>query len=160
MYELYARLVRPLAILLGGQAWLPRLNRQIVAMDRVVQKFSRGRIGFVRIAGLPGLTLTVAGRKSGVPRSTPLLCVPHGDGWLVAGSNWGAPKPPVWVANLSAATSARVNFEGRSYDVVPSEAVGEERDRLFAVMNQTWPNYRKYEKRTERTIRVFELRRA
>ncbi|HEY9565205.1 MAG TPA: nitroreductase family deazaflavin-dependent oxidoreductase [Nocardioides sp.] len=160
MYDVYARLVRPIAIFLGGQPWLPRFNKQIVAMDRFVQRLTRGRVGFVRIAGLPGLTLTVVGRKSGIPRSTPLLCVPHQDGWLIAGSNWGAPKPPAWVVNVAAADRASVNFEGTTYAVTPREALGAERDELWAVMNRTWPNYAKYEQRTDRTIRVFRLERA
>ncbi|KQZ76100.1 nitroreductase family deazaflavin-dependent oxidoreductase [Nocardioides sp. Root151] len=158
MYDVYARLVRPLTILLGSQPWLPRINKQIVAVDRFLQRVTRGRIGLVKLGGLTGLMLTVAGARSGVPRRTPLLCVPHDGGWLIAGSNWGAPRPPAWVGNVAAASDASVNFEGRSYAVVPHEAVGAEREELWAVMNRTWPNYAKYEQRTDRTIRVFHLR--
>lgn len=157
MYALYARLVRPLAILLGGQPWLPRINKQIVGFDKLLQRVTRGRVALVQLAGLTGLMLTVHGAKSGIPRSTPLLCVPHEGGWLVAGSNWGHPKPPMWVGNLSAADEATVDFEAKTYDVVPQEATGEERDELWAVMNRTWPNYAKYATRTDRTIRVFRL---
>jgi deazaflavin-dependent oxidoreductase (nitroreductase family) len=160
MHEIYARLVRPITILLGGQPWLPRFNAQIVAIDRFIQRLTGGRVSLVRIGGLPGLMLTVAGAKSGVPRTTPLLCVPHGDGWLIAGSNWGAPKPPAWVRNLAAASRASVNVAGREYAVTPHEAVGAERDELWAVMQRTWPNYAKYQQRTDRTIRVFRLRRT
>lgn len=80
MYDAYARLIRPIAILLGGQPWLPRFNKQIVAFDRFLQRITRGRIGMVKLGGLTGLMLTVAGAKSGLPRSTPLLCVPHVEG--------------------------------------------------------------------------------
>ena len=34
---------------------------------------------------------------------------------------------------------------------------GEERDRLWAHMIRTWPNYAKYAERTDRTIPVFLL---
>lgn len=158
MYDVYARLIRPITILLGSQPWLPRINKQIVALDRFLQKATRGRIGLVKLGGLPGLMLTVAGAKSGLPRRTPLLCVPHADGWLVAGSNWGASKPPAWVGNIAVASTASVNFNGKEYAVVPREAVGDERDELWAVMNRMWPNYAKYEARTQRRIRVFHLR--
>src|SRR5690606_5036651 len=114
----------------------------------------------VTIAGLPGLMLTVKGVKSGLPRSTPLLCVPHRGSWLVAGSNWGHPKSPAWVSNLAAADRALVNYQGVEHRVVPREALGEERERCWAIMNQAWPNYAKYAERTERTIRVFVLERA
>lgn len=157
VYSVYARLVRPLAILVGGQPWLSRLNKQIVAFDRLLQRATRGRVSLVQLAGLDGLMLTVRGARSGILRSTPLLCVPHDGGWLVAGSNWGAPKPPAWVGNLGAASEATVGFEGRSYDVVPHEATGAERDELWTVMLRTWPNYAKYEARTDRRIRIFRL---
>ena len=55
------------------------------------------------IAGLPNLNLTVKGRKSGIERTTPLLCVPDGDTILIAGSYFGGPKMPLWVGNLRAA---------------------------------------------------------
>lgn len=160
MFQPYARLVRPLAVLIGGQPWLPRLNRQIVALDKFLQRVTRGRLALVRLAGLDGLMLTVPGAKTGILRSTPLLCVPFEGGWLVAGSNWGDPKPPAWVANLRAAGRARVTFGGRPYDVVPHEVSGEDRERVWTVMVRRWPNYAKYAARTGRPIRVFRLTRA
>lgn len=159
MYSLYARLVRPLAVFIGGRSWLPRFNRQIVEVDRFLQRATRGRVALVNLAGLHGLMLTVEGARSGVPRRTPLLCVPHADGWLVAGSNWGAPKPPVWVGNVAAATRASVNYEGTEWAVEPREVTGSEREEVWAVMTGAWPNYAKYEARTDRPIRVFHLRR-
>ena len=56
------------------------------------------------MAGLPGLNLTVKGRKSGIQWTQPLLCVPDGDTILIAGSYFfGGPKMPLWVGNLRAA---------------------------------------------------------
>lgn len=157
VHSFYARIVRPIAILLGGQPWLPKVNRQLVAVDKFIQRLTRGRIGLVVLAGLPGLMLTVKGAKSGLSRKTPLLCVPHEDGWLVAGSNWGHPKPPAWVGNVAAASEVTVNFRGRDHLCTPREAVGAEREELWPVMNRTWPNYAKYALRTDRQIRVFRL---
>ena len=153
----YARLVRPLSIFIGGQPWMSKHNSKIVAVDRSLQRLTRGEVNLLSLGGLTGLMLTVNGVKSGIARSTPLLCVPYGDAWLIAGSNWGGPKQPVWVGNVATASKASVNFNGRDHVVVPREVFGEERDEMWAVMNQTWPNYAKYEKRTERKIRVFCL---
>lgn len=97
------------------------------------------------------------GRKSGEPRTTPLLCVPHEGGWLVAGSNWGAPKLPIWVLNLRAAGGGEVVFKGRRTAVDARQAEGEERAALWRVMNRTWPNYDHYAARTDREIPVFVL---
>jgi deazaflavin-dependent oxidoreductase (nitroreductase family) len=149
--------IRPLAIRLGRQPWLPRFAKYIVALDVLIQRLTRGRLTMLSLAGLPEIMLTVAGRKSGIPRSTPLLCVPHEDGWLVAGTNWGAPKPPVWVGNLDAADTATVRFHGRTSAVTPRRVEGDERTAYWQVMLEMWPNYAKYAERTDREIPVFLL---
>jgi len=111
----------------------------------------------VDLAGLPSLALTVPGRKSGVLRTTPLLCVPYEGGWLVAGSFFGNPKPPVWVANLRAASKATVMSKGTEHQVTWRELEGADRDRAWATMNDLWPNYDRYEERAGRVIPVFHL---
>lgn len=151
------RLLTPLAVLIGGQPWLPRFARWIVGLDRLVQRLSAGRLTLLMLAGLPELMLTVPGRTTGLPRSTPLLYVPHPSGHLVAGSNWGAPQPPAWVANLRAAQTAQVRVHGRMQTVVPRLVDGSEREELWAHMLRTWPNYAKYAERTDRVIPVFCL---
>jgi deazaflavin-dependent oxidoreductase (nitroreductase family) len=151
----------PLAVRIGSIPWLPRLLPQITATDKFLQRRTRGRWSLLRIAGLPNLMLTVTGRKSGVPRTTPLLCVPHDGGNLIAGSNFGGEKPPVWVVNVRAAAergeTVGVQVAGVSHRAQVREVTGEERDRLWTVMVQTWPNYAKYAERTDRTIPVFFL---
>lgn len=149
--------LRPVAIRLGAQPWLPRFARFIVGLDRGIQRVTGGRLTLLSIAGLPELMLTVPGRKSGILRSTPLLCVPYEGGWLVAGSNWGQAKPPAWVGNLLAADEARVTFHGADHAVEPHLATGERRAQLWQVMLQTWPNYAKYAERTPREIPVVHL---
>lgn len=150
--------LRPIAIWLGGRPWLLRFAPWIVRLDKLLRSLSRGHFTLLTLTGLPELFLTVAGRKSGLPRTTPLLCVPHQGGWLVAGSNWGQPKPPAWVGNLLAADTAVVEFRGRDTDVVPHLAEGAEREQLWELMLRTWPNYAKYAQRTDREIKVFHLR--
>ena len=146
-----------LAIVIGRQPWMPKFLPQIVWLDQTIHRLTRGRFSLLSLAGLPELFLTVRGRKSGEPRTTPLLCVPHNGTFLVAGSNWGAPKLPIWVLNLRSATTAEIDFKGRRSTVIPRQAEGEERARLWAVMNRTWPNYDHYASRTDREIPVFVL---
>ena len=147
----------PLAIWIGGRAWLPRFSPYIVKLDLLLRRLSAGRLSLLWFVGLPQIFLTVAGRKSGLPRTTPLLCAPHEGGWLVAGSNWGQAKPPAWVANLAAAETAVVEFGGRETTVVPTRAEGAERAALWPVLVSVWPNYEKYAERTDREIQVFRL---
>jgi deazaflavin-dependent oxidoreductase (nitroreductase family) len=150
-------MLTPLAIKIGAISWLPRLLPQITWLDKLIQRLTGGRWSILRIAGLPNLMLTVPGRKSGVPRSTPLLCVPYGAGHLVAGSNFGGAKPPVWVVNVRAADTVQVSIGGRKHTAVARELTGEERAAAWEHMLQTWPNYARYAERTDRVIPVFWL---
>jgi deazaflavin-dependent oxidoreductase (nitroreductase family) len=156
-----ANALTPVAIWLGSLSWLPRFLRQITAIDKFLQRISRGRFSLVGLAGLPSMTLTIVGRKSGIPRTTPVVCVPYGLGNLVAGSNFGGPKEPVWVLNIRAAQQAGdpvgVRMGRVEYRSVPRELIGSERDQAWVAMLQVWPNYAKYAERTDRTIPVFLL---
>lgn len=154
-------MLTPLAIKIGGISWMPKLLVQITWIDKQIQRLTRGRLSILRIAGLPNLMLTVVGRKSGVPRSTPLLCVPYGDGNLIAGSNFGGAKAPVWVVNVRAVAEAggtvTVDVQGKVHEAVPREITADERDAIWAHMLRTWPNYAKYAQRTDRVIPIFLL---
>ncbi|MCZ4499773.1 MAG: hypothetical protein JWQ74_2326 [Marmoricola sp.] len=154
-------MLTPLAIKIGGISWMPKLLVQITWVDKQVQRLTRGRLSILLIAGLPNLMLTVVGRKSGVPRSTPLLCVPYGDGNLIAGSNFGGQKAPVWVVNVRAVAESgaavTVDVQGRVHQATVREITGVERDQVWAHMLLTWPNYAKYAERTDRLIPVFLL---
>lgn len=151
---------RRLAVVVGKQPWMPQFLPQVVAVDMRLQRATRGKVSVLDLADLPNLTLTVAGRKSGIPRSTPLLCVPDGGTWLVAGSYFGAPAMPVWVHNLRAATTATISVGGTPHEVVAEELTGDARAEAWATMVRTWPNFTLYEQKTDRTIPVFRLRPA
>lgn len=152
-------LLTPLAVRIGALSWMPRLLPQIVWVDTRLQRATRGRVTVLDLAGLPNLALTVPGRKSGIPRTTPLLCVPHAGGWLVAGSYFGGPDMPLWVHNLRACESAVITVDGTERHVSWHELEGAERAEAWQVMLRTWPNFAKYEERTSRLIPVFHLRR-
>lgn len=153
-------LLTPLAVRIGGLSWMPKLLPQVVWIDKTLNRLTGGRLTLLDLAGLPNLNLTVVGRKSGLSRVTPLLCVPHEGRWLIAGSYFGGPKTPVWVGNLRAAGSAEIKAGRERLDVTARELAGEERTRMWQVMLRTWPNYAKYEERTDRVIPIFLLERA
>jgi deazaflavin-dependent oxidoreductase (nitroreductase family) len=150
-------LLTPVAVKIGSISWMPKLLPQIVWADNVVHRVTRDRYGILDIAGLPNLVLTVPGRKSGIPRSTNLLTVPDGDEWLIAGSYFGAPKAPAWVANLRATTTAQITYRRQQHTVTWREMEGAERDAAWETMRATWPNFDKYAERTDRLIPVFRL---
>ena len=125
----------PLAIRIGAIPWMPKLLPQITATDKFVQRVSKGRVTILDIAGLPNLMLTVKGRKSGVPRTTPLLCVPlpgrQPDRRLELRP---ARRRPVWVVNVRAAdregrARSASRQDGGTHDAKAREITGAERDR-------------------------------
>jgi deazaflavin-dependent oxidoreductase (nitroreductase family) len=150
-------LLTPLAVRIGAIPWLPRFLPQIMWIDNLIHRLTRGRFTLLDLAGLPNVLLTVVGRKSGIARTTPLLCVPYGRGLLIAGSFFGSDKEPVWVKNIEANPEVRVRFRRRTMPMVAHHLEGDERAAAWSHMLQTWPNFAKYEERTNRRIKVFLL---
>jgi deazaflavin-dependent oxidoreductase (nitroreductase family) len=151
-------LLTPVAVQIGSISWMPKLLPQIVFVDKLIQGGTRGRLTILDVAGLPNLMLTVVGRKSGLPRSNPLLCVPYTDGSiLVAGSYFGGPNEPLWVKNIEANPDVTVRFKGVTSERRARMLEGDERAKAWESMLKVWPNFAMYEKRTDRHIKVFQL---
>ena len=150
-------LLTPLAVRIGAIPWMPRFLPQIMWTDKVLQRSTRGHVTILDIAGLPNLMLTAIGRKSGMPRETPLLCVPYGEDILIAGSNFGGEQEPIWVKNIEANPEVTVRFRGRTSPMVARRIEGNEREAAWAHMLKTWPSFARYETRTDRLIKVFLL---
>ena len=144
---------------LGKQKWFAEVGKKLVPVDLAVQKRTGGRVSLLRMAGMPYLVLTATGRRSGRPRSVPLLYVPHGEEFVVVGSNWGQQHHPAWSANLLAHPDAEVQARGRQIAVRARLVTGAERDRLWRdLITPTWPAYDVYAERAgDREIRVFVL---
>ncbi|WP_024793243.1 nitroreductase family deazaflavin-dependent oxidoreductase [Tomitella biformata] len=134
----------PLSILarwLGRHETLMRLAPAIIWLESRLRSWTNNRVSLVGIAGLASLQLTVPGRKTGLPRTTALLCVPLGDSYIVTGSNWGRPKNPVWSVNLLAAHEAEVKLGAVSRRMSVRPLAGQERDRLWEGIVHYWPGY-------------------
>ena len=144
---------------LGRQQWFAAIGRKLVPADLAVQRRTGGRIGLARLGGLSAMVLTTTGRRSGLPREVPLLYVPHGDDYLVIGSNWGQAAHPAWSANLLAHPDAEVDVISRRVPVRARLLTGDERERLWhEVVLPFWPAYEDYARRAGgRELRVFLL---
>jgi deazaflavin-dependent oxidoreductase (nitroreductase family) len=105
------------------------------------------------------LLLTTAGRKSGEPRTTPLIHRTDGDRWVVVASKGGAPQNPSWFENLRANPDGEIEVKGESIPVHATTAEGEERQRLWSLMTAVWPAYDEYQTKTTREIPVVVLTR-
>jgi deazaflavin-dependent oxidoreductase (nitroreductase family) len=105
------------------------------------------------------LLLTTTGRKSGEPRTTPLIHRTDGDRWVIVVSKGGAPEHPGWYENLLADPDASIEVKDELIPVRASTAEGEERSRLWALMAEVWPAYDDYQTNTDREIPVIVLTR-
>jgi F420H(2)-dependent quinone reductase len=125
-------------------------------LHSALYRASRGRIAG-RVGKLDVLLLTTTGRKTGKPRTVPLLYAPAGGGFAVIGSKGGAVENPAWVFNLRANPAAQVDLGDKRVAVKAREAEGEEYDQLWSQMVQGYKGYAGYKEKTSRRIPVFVL---
>ena len=143
---------------LGNHRWFAALGRRLTPLDRRLYRLTGGRWSVIGRHELPTLLITTTGRRSGLPRTQPLLYARDGDGYVVIGSNWGQAHHPAWSANLLARPAARVTVGDREFDVSATLATGAERDRLWQLVRRVWPGYAAYAQRAEgRELRIFRL---
>lgn len=112
-------------------------------------------------ADAPLLLLTTKGRKSGEPRTSPVVFTKDGDDIVVIASKAGAPTNPDWFHNLVADSEVTVELPGD--DTFTGTAIvteGDKRDQLFAAQAELMPGFKDYEKATDRVIPVVLLRRS
>jgi deazaflavin-dependent oxidoreductase (nitroreductase family) len=147
--------LRSLALAVGQQPWIPRLRRVIVWTDRLVSRLTRGKV--ITLGVVPSLLLTTTGRRTGQPRTTPLLCVLEGDAFLVVGSNWGQPRHPAWALNLLAHPDASVVHKGQRFGVRAQPLTGPDRERAWRLLVEQWPAYQAYAERAGRELHLFRL---
>jgi deazaflavin-dependent oxidoreductase (nitroreductase family) len=115
-----------------------------------------GEVGYIW-NGVPTLLLTTTGRKSGQPRTTPLIHARDGGDYLVVASMGGAPQHPQWYLNLVANASAQIQDRSDHIDVTARTAGEDEKARLWKIVAEQWPNYDVYQSRTDRVIPVVVL---
>jgi deazaflavin-dependent oxidoreductase (nitroreductase family) len=113
---------------------------------------------FANLGQMPTLLLTTTGRKSGKPRTVPLLYVEYNDGYAVVASYAGAPEHPAWYRNLQKTPEASVQIEDRVITVTASTATAEEKQSLWPRFIAIYPDYDDYEQATDRDIPVVLLR--
>jgi F420H(2)-dependent quinone reductase len=100
--------------------------------------------------GMPVLSLTTTGRKSGRPRSTTIIYLEDGDCLVVMPSNAGSDAAPAWWLNLQANPEAEVQIAKESRRVRARRATAEEAERLWPRMRESYSGFEAYQSFTER----------
>jgi proline iminopeptidase len=130
--------------------------------DAHVQRYREtgGEVGHIWRRGSKILLLTTSGRKSGNATTTPLIYENDGDRYVIVASKGGAPEHPGWYLNLDKNPDVELQVKGEVFRARAHTAEGEERERLWKLAAQQWPDYDEYAKRTDREIPVVVLERA
>ena len=119
-----------------------------------------GEEGHVWREGSTILLLTTTGRKTGNESTTPLIYDLDGDGNpVIVASKGGAPEHPGWFLNIEKTPEVGVQILGETFRARARVVEGEERERLWALMNEMWPHYAEYQEKTDREIPVVVLER-
>ena len=138
-------------------AWFIRNVASRVAP--ILFRATNGRLTVFGPPAVPMLTLTTLGRRSGEPRSVHLACIEQKDGPLVVASAMGQERHPAWRYNLEANPECEVQRTGERYRARAELLSDAEKAALWDEIREAIPQQRVYEKRTDRNIRVFRLRR-
>ena len=110
--------------------------------------------------GLATLLLTTTGRKTGKPRQLPLLYGRAGGGYVIVASKAGHPRHPAWYRNLVANPAVEVQVGAERFSATARTAKGAERESLWRMMAEVFPNYNDYAAETGREIPVVVLERS
>lgn len=103
--------------------------------------------------------LTTTGRKSGEPRTIPLVYVAAGsDTVAVVASNYGQDHHPAWSHNLDTDPTASLEINGcEPRAVVARRTTAEEAAELWPAFAAVWPGYHAYREITQRDIKMYLL---
>jgi deazaflavin-dependent oxidoreductase (nitroreductase family) len=93
-------------------------------------------------------------------RRTPydaLIYEHDGDRYVIVASQGGAPEHPGWYRNLEKDPNVELQVLDKVFPARARTAEGEERERLWELVNRQWPDYDSYQARTGREIPVVLL---
>lgn len=130
-----------------------QINQRVIAQFRAgeeVDGMHRDRL----------VLLTTTGRKSGEPRTTPMMFVREGDSILVIASNMGAKPHPGWFRNLEADPKVHVELDGQEYDAIATILPDAERDAAWQRITADYPFFLDHAKTAGRVIPIVALDRV
>ena len=143
--------------------YVPKIIKVMSQVNTAVYRWTGGllgstwRVGSAFPWGIPVLLLTTIGRKSGQPRTLPLLFIEEGDHIIIVASKGGLPSEPLWYKNLVANPECDVQIKRRKLKAKARTASPEEREELWPKLVAHYPDYASYATWTDRIIPVVIL---
>jgi deazaflavin-dependent oxidoreductase (nitroreductase family) len=125
---------------------------------RVIEEFrANGGVVTVTPPNGPILLLRTKGARTGRACLTPLIFRKDGDRYVVAASMGGWKTNPAWYYNLRANPQAAIEVGAVTLSVQAEVVTGEERDRLFELHAEAYPQFDYYQRKTRRVIPIIVL---
>ena len=133
----------------------------------VLGPLMRGHAAVYRATGgivgghLPGvppmLLLQHVGARSGRRRTTPLVYMPDRGRFVIVAAKGGHPENPAWLYNLRANPDTEIQIGRRQIEIHAREVRGDERKTMWPRALAYTAHWRRYERRTQRTIPLLIL---
>ncbi len=112
-------------------------------IDPPLLRLTRGR--FATTSVLPLVLLRVRGRRSGEPRTVPLVYFTDGEEVILVASSFGRAPHPAWYLNVVADPEVELTAAGVTGRYRARITEGAERRRLFELARQNYAGYGDYE---------------
>ncbi len=121
-----------------------------------VYRETNGETGYIW-NGVTILLMTMTGRKSGQPRTIPIIFTPYRNAYVIIASKGGSPVHPQWYLNLLENPNVELQVLDKVFKAKARTAESPEREAIWAECVKNWPNYDIYQSRTDRLIPVVVL---
>jgi deazaflavin-dependent oxidoreductase (nitroreductase family) len=125
-------------------SWL--LARVLPYLDRIVLDLTRNRQTATRVlTGLPALTITTRGARTGRMYQTPLLYLQEGENYILIATNFGQRENPGWYYNILAHPEIEVAIDGKTSKYFGTEVTGADWRVYWEMAVAHYPGYSKYQ---------------
>jgi deazaflavin-dependent oxidoreductase (nitroreductase family) len=140
---------RLLVVWLGQRRLFAFLGRRVAArIDPWLYQRTKGRWTMLGPNILPVLLLTTKGRRSGRPRTTPVMYIRDGESFIISSENFGEKRPAAWPLNLDADPAATIQVGTRVIDCRAERLNDSAADRYWPRLVATWPAHATYLRRS------------
>lgn len=140
------------------QERLGRMTVQVMTgLNNIAFRLSDGRVGGEVPSGAPICLLTTIGRKTGRPRTVPLLFLWCGDDILLVASNGGMSRPPYWYLNLLDDPVVEVSVDDWKQRREARVLTDDEKADHWPRLVEAYMHFENYQLRTERNIPLVML---